>query len=106
MKKFLIINILPALILVLFVTTAFGASEAFKDNIYDPGKLKPIDSTLKVKIGEAAPDFTLPSVSGEKISLSQYRGKKNVVYFVCPRSLDPGVFRSVAGVQYRKRNVQ
>ena len=89
MKKFLIINILPALILVLFVTTAFGASEAFKDNIYDPGKLKPIDSTLKVKIGEAAPDFTLPSVSGEKISLSQYRGKKNVVISFVPAAWTP-----------------
>lgn len=89
MKKFLIINIVPALILLLFVATAFGASEAFKDNIYDPGQLKPVDSTLKVKIGEAAPDFTLPSVHGEKISLSQYRGKKNVVISFVPAAWTP-----------------
>jgi peroxiredoxin len=89
MKKFLIINILPALILLLIVTTAFGASEAFKGNIYDPGQLKPVDSTLKVKIGELAPDFTLPSVSGEKITLSQYRGKKNVVISFVPAAWTP-----------------
>lgn len=29
--------------------------------------------------GEKAPDFTLPSTSGEKISLSQFRGKKLVL---------------------------
>ena len=30
-------------------------------------------------IGDTAPDFTLPSVSEGDISLSQYRGEKNVV---------------------------
>jgi peroxiredoxin len=89
MKKFLIINLVPALILLLWVATAFGASEAFKDNIYNPGQLKPVDSTLKVKVGDAAPDFTLPSVSGEKISLSRYRGKKNVVISFVPAAWTP-----------------
>ena len=89
MKKFLIFNLVPGLILMLFIATAFGASEAFKDNIYNPGPLKPVDSTLKVKIGEPAPDFTLPSVSGEKISLSQYRGKKHVVISFVPAAWTP-----------------
>jgi peroxiredoxin (alkyl hydroperoxide reductase subunit C) len=89
MKKNLIINILPGLILLLSVATVFGASEAFKDNIYNPGQLKPVDSTLKVKVGEVAPDFTLPSVSGEKISLSQYRGKKHVVISFVPAAWTP-----------------
>ncbi len=30
-------------------------------------------------VGETAPDFTLPSTTGEKISLSQFRGKKHVL---------------------------
>lgn len=30
-------------------------------------------------IGDKAPDFTLPSTTGEKISLSQFRGKKLVL---------------------------
>jgi peroxiredoxin (alkyl hydroperoxide reductase subunit C) len=89
MKKFLMINVVPALILLLFVANALGGSEAFKDNIYNPGQLKPVDSTVKVKIGEPAPDFTLPSVSGEKITLSQYRGKKHVVISFVPAAWTP-----------------
>lgn len=30
-------------------------------------------------VGDKAPDFTLPSTNGEKISLSQFRGKKLVL---------------------------
>jgi peroxiredoxin (alkyl hydroperoxide reductase subunit C) len=89
MKKFIIINLFTAWLLLLFIATAFGGSEAFKGNIYDPGQLKPVDSTLKVKIGESAPDFTLPSVSGEKITLSEYRGKKHVVLSFVPAAWTP-----------------
>ena len=32
-----------------------------------------------LEIGEKAPDFTLPSTTGEKISLSQFQGKKPVL---------------------------
>lgn len=32
-----------------------------------------------VDVGDPAPDFTLPSTTGEKISLSQFRGKKLVL---------------------------
>ena len=34
---------------------------------------------VAVEIGEKAPDFTLPSTTGEKISLSQFQGKKPVL---------------------------
>jgi thioredoxin-dependent peroxiredoxin len=43
----------------------------------------------KVKIGECAPGFTLPSSTGENISLSQLLGKKNVVLFFYPRDEGP-----------------
>ena len=76
-------------VLFIFINPAFGASAAFKENIYNPGQLKPIDSTLKVKVGDLAPDFTLPAVSGEKITLSQYRGKKNVVISFVPAAWTP-----------------
>ena len=89
MKKNIIINTISGFILLLFATNLWGASEAFKGNIYNPGQLKPVDSTLKVKIGDRAPDFTLPSVSGEKISLSQYRGKKHVVISFVPAAWTP-----------------
>jgi peroxiredoxin Q/BCP len=35
--------------------------------------------TAPLKVGDKAPDFTLPDQNGNKISLSQYLGKKNVV---------------------------
>ena len=69
--------------------TARAASEAFQGKIYDPGILKPRDSKLKVKVGDLAPDFTLPSLSGKKITLSQYRGKKNVVLSFVPAAWTP-----------------
>ncbi|MBW2440438.1 MAG: peroxiredoxin, partial [Deltaproteobacteria bacterium] len=57
----------------LFISgVVFAQSQKLKDNIYDPGKLKPRDSILKVKAGQPAPDFTLPAVSGKKVSLSDY----------------------------------
>lgn len=34
-----------------------------------------------LEIGKAAPDFTLPSTTGEKTSLSQFRGKLVLVEF-------------------------
>ncbi len=69
--------------------TGYCLSEAFKGNIYQPGKLKPTDSILRVKVGERAPDFTLPSVSGENVSLAQYRGKKHVVLSFVPAAWTP-----------------
>ena len=77
------------LFLVFLICPALGASAAYKENIYNPGQLKPIDSQLKVKVGELAPDFTLPSVGGDKISLSQFRGKKNVVISFVPAAWTP-----------------
>ncbi len=70
-------------------STAYGISEAYKDSIYQPGKLKSVDSVLKLKVGDTAPDFTLPSVFEEKISLSQYLGKKNVVISFVPAAWTP-----------------
>jgi hypothetical protein len=34
-----------------------------------------------LEIGEQAPDFTLPSTTGEKISLSQFRGQPVLIEF-------------------------
>jgi len=87
MKKVAIFSIIIA---VFFCSTAaFGMSEAFKENLYDSGQLKPTDSVLKVKVGESAPDFSLPSLSREKISLSQFKGKKNVVISFVPAAWTP-----------------
>jgi peroxiredoxin (alkyl hydroperoxide reductase subunit C) len=66
-----------------------SGAQTLKDSIYNPGVLKPVDSTLKVRKGQTAPDFTLPSISGEKVRLSQYRGKKNVVISFVPAAFTP-----------------
>jgi peroxiredoxin len=36
---------------------------------------------MALKVGDKAPDFTLSSTTGDKISLSQFRGKKPVALF-------------------------
>jgi peroxiredoxin (alkyl hydroperoxide reductase subunit C) len=64
-------------------------AQLFKDEIYKRGPCKPIDSRLKVKVGQPAPDFTLPSTKGDKFSLSQFRGKKNVVISFLPEAWTP-----------------
>jgi peroxiredoxin (alkyl hydroperoxide reductase subunit C) len=61
----------------------------FKESVYKVGKLKPRDSVLKVKVGERAPDFTLPAVGGGKVSLGDYLGKKNVVISFVPAAWTP-----------------
>lgn len=83
--------ILICIILALFssVTIAYSLSEQFKGKIYNPGTLKPIDSVVKLKVGDRAPDFSLPAVSGEKISLNQYLGKKNIVISFVPAAWTP-----------------
>ena len=70
-------------------TTGQTISDAYKGNIYQPGKLKPTDSVLKVRVGDQAPGFTLPSVTGEKVSLHQYQDKKNVVLSFVPAAWTP-----------------
>lgn len=75
--------------LILMAAPAFGLSDVYKDNIYDPGPMKPTDSILKVRVGEPAPDFTLPSISGEQVSLKQFQGKQRVVISFVPAAWTP-----------------
>ncbi len=90
MKKTFVITGMTILLTFLVLSSdALSRSEAYKENIYDPGQLKPTDSILKVKVGDPAPGFTLPAVSGGEISLSQYRGNKNVVLSFVPAAWTP-----------------
>ena len=82
-------TILAALFICFFACHAYALSEVYKDNIYNPGKLKPVDSALKVKVGQKAPDFTLKAVSGKIISIKDYYKKKNVVISFVPAAWTP-----------------
>jgi peroxiredoxin (alkyl hydroperoxide reductase subunit C) len=70
-----------------FVSQACAGS--LQDSIYKGGELTPIDSSLRVVVGDPAPDFELPAVSGERVRLSQYSGKKNVVLAFVPAAWTP-----------------
>ena len=46
-------------------------------------------SESELNVGAMAPDFTLKSESGEPVSLSQFRGRKVILYFY-PKDDTPG----------------
>jgi peroxiredoxin Q/BCP len=51
---------------------------------------------MAVKVGQKAPDFTAVTDSGETVRLSDFRGKKVVLYFY-PRDNTPGCTRQACG---------
>ena len=53
-----------------------------------------------LEIGTLAPDFTLPDQNGENHSLSDYRGKKVILYFY-PKDNTPGCSRQACGYSER-----
>ena len=81
-----------------FASNAFALSEAYKENIYPVGKLKSVDSVLKVKVGQKAPDFSLKAVSGKRGFPERLHRQKEYCAFFCPCRLDAGLLRSVAGL--------
>jgi len=45
--------------------------------------------TVRLSPGDPAPDFTLPDADGKDVSLSDYRGRRVIVYFY-PAASTPG----------------
>ncbi len=72
-----------------FCGTAHSQTGQLRGKIYDPGTLKSVDSRTSLKPGDAAPDFDLPSITGERVSLSRYAGRKNVVISFVPAAWTP-----------------
>jgi peroxiredoxin len=66
-----------------------GAGKVPSEHIYNPGRLPATDSELKVAVGQPAPDFTLLAVGGDRVTLSSYRGRKNVVLSFVPAAFTP-----------------
>ena len=51
---------------------------------------------MTLQVGDKAPAFKLPASSGETIDLSDYKGKKVVLYFY-PRADTPGCTKEACG---------
>jgi len=67
-------------------------------------------TSLLPVIGKPAPDFSLPSTTGEKISPRQFKGKKTVVLYFYPKDETPGCTREACGFrdltdEFAKHNV-
>ena len=54
-------------------------------------------ASLLPVIGKPAPDFTLPSSSGESVSLKSYKNKKTVVLYFYPKDDTPGCTKEACG---------
>ena len=90
MRQILFASILAASLLVLVPCRLLAQESGIPpDRIFEVGTLKPLDSTLKVKVGDPAPDFSLPTIDGRTITLAEFRGKKNVVLSFVPAAWTP-----------------
>jgi len=47
-------------------------------------------ATTKLKVGDTAPDFTLPTDQRSAVTLSSFRGKKNVILAFYILAFTPG----------------
>ena len=65
---------------------------------------------MLLEVGSVAPDFTLPNQEGNPVSLSDFRGKKVVLYFY-PRDNTPGCTRQACAFafhygEFQRRGVE
>ena len=53
---------------------------------------------MRLKVGDPAPEFTLRDQHGNKLSLSDFKGKKVILYFY-PKDMTPGCTRESCDFQ-------
>jgi|tagenome__1003787_1003787.scaffolds.fasta_scaffold20143048_2 peroxiredoxin len=56
-------------------------------------------ASTKLKIGDTAPDFTLPATTGDKVTLSSFRGKQTVVLAFFPAAFTGGCTKEMQTYQ-------
>ncbi|WP_372652280.1 thioredoxin-dependent thiol peroxidase [Halobacteriovorax sp.] len=54
------------------------------------------------KVGNLAPAFTMLNQDGEKVSLKDFKGKKNVVLYFYPKAMTPGCTVQAQGIRDSK----
>ncbi|MFT4749566.1 MAG: peroxiredoxin Q/BCP [Pseudohongiellaceae bacterium] len=52
-----------------------------------------------IKLGNKAPAFTLLDANGEKVSLNDYMGEKNVILYFYPKAMTPGCTTQACGLR-------
>lgn len=57
------------------------------------------------KIGNMAPAFTLLNQDGEKVSLKDFKGEKNVVLYFYPKAMTPGCTVQACGIRDSKKEL-
>ena len=82
-------GILLLLLLPLLALRPLAAGAELRENIYNLGQLPPVNTQSPLKVGDPAPDFTLPALDGSMVTLSDFRGKKNVVLSFVPAAWTP-----------------
>jgi cytochrome oxidase Cu insertion factor (SCO1/SenC/PrrC family) len=73
---------LPALALLLLACAASGFAQAPAQTPAPATAARPQmppAPKTNLKVGDMAPDFTLPNTKGEPVHLADFRGKKNVI---------------------------
>ena len=58
-----------------------------------------------VKVGNLAPVFTLQDQNGEKVSIKDFRNKKNVIVYFYPKAMTPGCKVQACGIRDSKRKL-
>ena len=54
------------------------------------------------EVGQVAPSFSLQNQRGETVSLSDYKGSKNVVLYFYPKAMTPGCTVQACGIRDSK----
>lgn len=55
------------------------------------------------KVGNLAPAFNLVNQAGEKVSLKDFKGKKNIVLYFYPKAMTPGCTVQACGIRDTKK---
>ena len=61
--------------------------------------IAPAFPATQLKVGDTAPDFTLPSTHGGDVTLSEFHGKKNVVLAFYPAAFTGGCTKEMQAYQ-------